>query len=130
MPAYPQGGLAKLLRSNQQGFLFNNESVSVPEMSVAFQLERISHSAYPWGASFELVFSGDPGTFEVDIMVANTDQLANYLQLAMINTLGTSTVTGAHVARYDMATNVWPKFVAAYVRTLTNAVNVTMTVTR
>ncbi len=118
MPGWSIGSTI-LLRTNQQGIMFNNELVTVGELSVAFQLERISRSFYPWGASFEAVFSGNPGTFEIDIMGANSDQEANYLQLGSMTT-ATSIVNGNYVARYDMASNLWPKYVAAYVKTFPN----------
>jgi len=131
MPAYPQGGLAKLLRGNQQGFMFNNELVIVGEFSVAFQLERISHSAYPWGASFEAIFSANPGTFEIDIMGANVDQLANYNLLGSITATNNAT-SGAWVGRYDMASNLWPKFVLGYINKFPSfaTVQVTLQATR
>jgi len=131
MSVYPQGGLATMLRSNQQGFMFNNDLVVVGEMSQAFQLERISHSAYPWGASFEVVFSASPGTFEIDIMGANQDLLVNYNLLGSISATNNAT-SGAWVGRYDMASNLWPKYVAAYVKTFPNfaTVKVTLQVTR
>lgn len=134
MPGYAGTAAATLLRENSQAYLFNNELVSVGEMSVAYQLARVNRSFYPWGLSFELVFSASPGTFEIDIMGANNDVLANYLELASgnITSASGSTVAGAFVARYDMATNVWPKYIAAYVKALQNAstVKVTLQVTR
>ena len=45
----------------------------MPSLTSAFQLERISRSFYPWGASIEVWFSGDPGAFKIDLMGANDD---------------------------------------------------------
>lgn len=124
MPGYQGAGNAALLRTNKQTFLFNNETVSAGSASVAVQLERISHSSYPFGASFQVKFSGAPGVFEVDIQAADTDADGDYVTVASIAAVGSSNVT-----RYDM-TNLWPKFVRALVKTLGNAVNVTVLVTR
>ena len=57
------------------------------------------------------------------------DQAQNYTYLGMIN-LATSYVSGYYVGRWDMPSNVWVKYVAAYMKTLTNAVQTTLQVTR
>lgn len=124
MPGYPGGGQAGLLRTNQQKFLFNNETVAAGSASIAVQLDRIAHSSYPWGASFQLKFAGSPGVFEFDIQVADTDTDADYITVAQLTSVSTTFVT-----RYDL-TNLWPKFVRGFVNTLGNAVNTTLLVTR
>lgn len=130
MPNYTSNAQSQLLRTNQQAFFWNNEFVTAPQLSVGFQLERVSHSFYPWGLSVEVVFSGDPGAFEIDIMAANNDNKANYIQVGSITSASGSTVAGNYVGRWDMPSYIWPKFVAAYVKTLTNPVTVTCQVTR
>src|SRR5882762_12016451 len=85
MPGYPGGGQARLLRTNQQIFLFNNETVAAARESIAVQLDRISHSSYPFGASFQIKFSGDPGAFEVDIQTSDTDNDADYCTINLLN---------------------------------------------
>lgn len=133
MPAYPGQNLAKLLHNNVQGFLWDNEPVVAGELSKAYILERINRSYYPWGLSFEVSFSGNPGAFEIDIMGANNDQITSYNFLGMINATNNSfagSIFTGYVGRWDMPTQLWPKYVAAYINTLTNAVNVTMTVTK
>ena len=126
MSGYAGTGQATLLRENQQKFLWQNEAVAVGSLSVAFQLERITRSFYyPWGLSIELIFSAAPGSFEIDIMGANNDIAANYISLGTI-----STVNSANVGRWDMPINLWPKYIAAYLKAFTNAVNVTVQVTR
>lgn len=133
MPAYPGNDLATLLRDNRQAFLWQNETVAagvIPtstagnSLSLAFQLERINRSFYPWGLSFEVWFSGAPGTFEIDIMGANNDLYTNYVQIGNI-----TAVNSFNVGRWDMPTNIWPKYIAAYMKTLANAVNVTLQAT-
>lgn len=129
MPAYPGNALAKLLRDNSQGFFFNNEAAIAGTYSLAFQIERINRTAYPWGLSFEAWFSGAPGVFEIDILGANNDigipSPGNYVTLGSINS-----VNNANAGRWDMPSNMWPKYVLAYIKTLTNAVNVSVQATR
>jgi hypothetical protein len=125
MPNYTNNSQATLLYENRQQFMWNNESVPAGTLSIAFQIRRTTGTFYPWGTSFELTFSGNPGAFEIDIMGANTDNKGNYIQLGNI-----TSVNGSYVGRWDMPSNVWPKYVAAYVNTLTNAVNITLQVTR
>ena len=131
MPGYAGTAQAAVLHDNQQVYLFRTEKVVVGEASVAYQLARVSRSFYPWGLSFEAVFSASPGTFEIDLMAANNDAAANYISIGTI-TAATSTVAGSYVGRLDMALNVWPKYIAAYVKTSENAstVLVTLQVTR
>jgi hypothetical protein len=132
MPAYPGSNLAKLLHNNVQGFLWDNEIPVVGTLSKAYILERINRSFYPWGLSFEATFSGNPGAFEIDLMGANNDQLINYNFLGSIvqtNNLYGTIFTG-YVGRWDMPTQMWPRYVAGYMKTLTNAVNLTLTVTK
>ena len=133
MPPYPGNNLANILNNNRQHFLWDNElipaSATVGSLSNAFELWRVNQSFYPWGLSFEVAFSGAPGVFEIDIVGANTD--IGYPNPGYYVTLGSiTTVNSSNVGRWDMPTNVWPKYVAAYMKTLTNAVNVTLTVTK
>jgi hypothetical protein len=120
MPAYPGNNLAKLLYENRQAFLFLAELVVAGEASHAYELRRERGASYPWGCSFQLSFSADPGAFEINIQVADTDVDTNYVTVATIDTAP---------GRFDM-TNLWPKFVRAQVGSITNAVNVTLLVTR
>ncbi len=125
MPNYTNSGQAKLLRDNTQGILWAGETVPASTLSIGFLLERINRSFYPWGLSFEVQFSGAPGAFEIDLMAANTDAAGNYIQIGSI-----TTVNSSNVGRWDMPSNIWPKYVAGYIKTLTNAVNTTLIVTK
>jgi len=58
-------------------------------------------------------------------MGANTDVPTNYIQIGAI-----TVANGFGVGRWDMPSNVWPKFVAGYVNALANPVNLTMMVTK
>ena len=125
MPNYTNNALAKMLKDNQQVYLWQNEIVNPGTLSIGFELYRVSRSFYPWGLSAEVVFSGAPGAFEIDIMAANLDNRANY------NSIGTITVVnGSNVGRFDMPTNIWPKYIAGFVRTLANPVALSLQITR
>jgi len=125
MPNYPGTAQATLLYENTQKFLWQNEAVSTGTLSIAYELRRILGFAYPWGLSFEVIFSGTPGAFEIDLMAANNDIAANYVQIGNI-----TVVNSTNVGRFDMPLNIWPKYIAGYVKTLTNAVTTTLQVTR
>ena len=134
MPAYPGSGLAQELQSNRQVYLWETETVPVGtypvSLSVAYQLERVPNVIYPWGLSFELSFSGNPGNFEVDILAANNDIPTSYVKIGSITQSSQIGVSGSYTYRFDMASNIWPKFIAAYLSILTNAVNVTLQATK
>jgi hypothetical protein len=134
MPGYAGNGQAGLVRVNKQAILWQNtDTISAGvypgALSVAYQLERLDNAFYPWGASFEVIFNGNPGVFDIDIVGANIDQAQNYTYLGMINQVN-SYVPGYYVGRWDMPSNIWVKYVAAYVKSLTNAVGATLMVTR
>jgi hypothetical protein len=131
MPAYAGSGQAQLLRENRQVFCWQNETVpasaTTGSLSVAFQLERVRSVSYPWGFSVEVSFSGAPGTFEVDVMGADTDNALYF------NKVGSITAVNANnVGRFDgIGSNLtYPKYVALYLKTLSNSVNVTGQLTR
>jgi hypothetical protein len=123
MPSYPGNALATLLRDNTQKFFWNNETVVTGTLSVAYELERVNRSSYPWGYAVEVQFSGAPGTFELDIMEAETDNIGNYVKVGSI-----VAVNAFNVGRFE-TTSLFPKYVAAYLLTLAGAVNVTAKVT-
>lgn len=125
MPNYTNNAQATLLYENTQKFLWLNESVGASTLSIAYQIHRATGTFYPWGMSFEATFGGDPGTFEIDIMGANTDNKGNYVLLGTI-----TSVNASHVGRWDMPGNMWPKYVAGYIASLGNAVSTTLAVTR
>jgi hypothetical protein len=119
---YVNGGLATLLRYNEQQYLWSpGQSLTAgsgqTSASIAVQLERIARTFYPWGAAFEVGFSGAPGSFEVDIQFAEIDTNASFV------TVGTITaVNASNVGRYDMPNTVFPKYVRGICKTLTNPV--------
>lgn len=132
MGAYPGPNQANFLRDNSLRYMWDNEPVVAGELSVAFMPERINRSFYPYGMSFEASFSGNPGVFEIDIMGANNDVQQNYVFLGSITSTNNAygSIFAGYVGRWDMPSNMWPKYVAGYIKALANAVNVTLTVAK
>lgn len=127
MPAYSGINQAQLLRENKQVFAWQNETVpasATGSLSQAWQLERVRSVSYPWGFSVEIAFSGNPGAFEVDVMVADTDNPTHYIQFTTI-----TQVNSSFVGRADVQ-NCFAKYVALYLNTLGNSVNITGQITR
>lgn len=125
MPNYTSPNQAKLIYENEQRHFWNNETVAAGQLSRGWEIYRVSRSFYPWGLSLEVSFSGAPGIFEIDLMGANTDIQGAYIKIGSI-----TSVNASNYGRLDMPSNVWPKYVAAQVVSLGNAVNVTAVVTR
>ena len=125
MPNYTGSSQACLIRDNQQKWLWNNETVAAGTASIAFQIERVNRSFYPWGISLEIFFSGAPGTFEVDLQDADIDMDSHYVTVDAIST----GMNASYVTRIEL-----PSFYAKYVRvklvTLTNPVNMSVLLTR
>jgi hypothetical protein len=128
MPGYAGVNQAKIIRENSQVFLWQNDAIpasaAVGSLSLAVQLERVRSVHYPWGFSVEVAFSGDPGAFEVGVMVADTDNPNYFIEWTNITQVNTS-----FVGRVDVL-NSWAKYVALYMKTLPNAVTVTGQITR
>jgi hypothetical protein len=124
MPNYTSNDQAALLYENSQEFFWNNETVAAGTLSIGWQFRRVLGAFYPWGFAVEVQFSGAPGTFELDIMGAETDVKGNYVKLGSI-----TSVNSSNVGRFDALT-FFPKYVAAFMTTLGNAVNTTCKVTR
>jgi hypothetical protein len=124
MPNYTANAKAALIRNNTQVFFWNAETVAAGTLSIAFELERVNRSFYPWGYSVEVQFSGAPGAFEVDIMEADTDIAGYFVKVGSI-----VAVSATNVARFE-TTSLYPKYVAVLMVSLTNAVNTTVKLTR
>jgi len=132
MPAYPGPNLADFLRNNSLRYMWDNEIAPAGTLSRSFVLERINRSFYPYGLSFEVSFAANPGAFEIDLMGANTDDPRYYITLGTITAAnnGFGSLFTGFVGRWDMPTNMWPKYVAGYVKSLGNAVALTLTVAK
>jgi hypothetical protein len=128
VPFYPGTGLAVLINTNSQVFLFNAERIGAgtpSKASVAFQLERQKSAAYPFGFAVEIAFSGAPGTFEIDVQGAETDKDANYCTIGSTVTA----VNSSNVCRFE-GVSLYPKYVRIFVKTLGNDVTLTAVLTR
>jgi hypothetical protein len=123
---YPGPGQAALLRPGTYAYLIQNQLWTAGKSSIAVQLERTkSGFFYPVGYSMEVSFSGAPGTFEVDIQTSDTDQDGFYVT----NTKLTSGLNANNVGRIEMV-SYWALFTRVNIPTLTNAVTVTVKMTR
>jgi hypothetical protein len=132
---YPGPGLANLLKSNEQQYLFTAATVppnqvaaangSNASASIAVQLERIKSAFYPFGVSFEIGFSASPGVFEVDVQTADQDKDSSFVTISSL----TGGLNASNVGRVELPT-FWAKYVRVYVKTLPNPVTITALVTR
>jgi hypothetical protein len=123
---YPGAGQAVLLRPGEYLYLFQNTLLVAPQASIAFQIERTkSGFFYPIGFSVEISFSGSPGVFEVDLQTSDTDQDGFFCQAAVLN----GGLNSNNVGRIEW-TNYWALYGRIYVKTLTNAVQITAKATR
>lgn len=124
MPLYPGPGKSTLLYKNRLGYFFQAEQVGAGLVSVAFQLARIDAAMTgPFGASFQLKFSGPPGIFEVDIMTADVDEDGAF---NTINGWNTGSLNASNQGQIQLA-NIWTKFVRGKIVALSNAVSTTLT---
>jgi hypothetical protein len=98
--------------------------VAVGESSIAFQLERVPNVVYPWGMSFDIAFSGAPGTFGIDIQTADIDQDSHYVTL---NSLTTGGLNSSNVGRVELP-NFWAKYTRVKVVSFANYATVTLSV--
>ena len=126
MPSYLGPCQAVLIRENTQQFFWNNETVPAGATSIAFQFARIASGFYyPWGASVEIAFSGNPGPFRVDVQTADTDQNANYILLVS----ATTNLNSYYVGSVQLL-SFWAKYIRLNLGNLTNSVNITAKLTR
>lgn len=126
MPGYDPSQ-TKLLRYNEQKMLLDNETINVvPEASIAVEINRTTGTYYPWGISFEIWFSANPGNCEIDIQTADFDKDSHYCTISSITQADLNT---NFVGRIELP-QFWAKFVRAYVKTLTNSVGVSVMATR
>ena len=104
--------------------LFNNELQAAGVSSIAIGLGA-KDETFPGTLSIEYFFSGAPGAFELDLMTADTDADAFYQQEG----LGMTTVNGFNAGRGEFL-QVTANFARIFIKQLTNAVNLTVRVTR
>lgn len=80
-----------------------------------------SEAKYAPAVTAEILFSGAPGTFEVDLQEADTDADAAYITLPTGGTL--TSVNANNIGRFDLIP-VAGHFLRFFMKTLTNSVNV------
>lgn len=123
---YPGPGKATLVRPGQYLFLLQNQIITPGQSSIAAQLERTkSGFFYPIGFSVEITFAGAPGSFEVDVQTADTDQDSFYV----LNQKITTGLNASNVGRVELP-SYWALFARVNIPTLANAVAVTVKLTR
>lgn len=124
MPGYSGSGQAAVIGQGLQVHLFDHDTVSVSESSIACLISRLQGSFYPWGVSYEIAFSGAPGTFEIDVQTADTDADAYYVTIASITT---GALNAGNVGRIELP-NFWARYTRVKVVSFANAATVNLTV--
>ena len=124
---YPGAGQAVLLRCGEQLTLWNNQVITAgTTTSLAVQVEWIkSGFFFVPKLSVEIVFSGAPGTFEIDVQYAETDTGNNYIA----STTTITTVNSNNVARWDLPAGFFPKYARLFAKTFPNAVTANAIIT-
>jgi len=114
----------KYLSEFDRHLLFNAEAIVAGQASEPVCLKP----GYTAGqvVSVEILFSAAPGAFEIDMQDADTEADAWYQNIVGGQISAVNAIT--FVARAEIT--VKGKFLRALVKTLTNAVNVTVRVTR
>jgi predicted RecA/RadA family phage recombinase len=120
---YAGPGQAPLLRCGEQITVWQAQGILAgTTTSLAVQVEWLkSGFFYVPKLSVELVASGAPGTFEVDVQFAETDKDANYISNStLINAVNTS-----NVARWDLPAGFFPRYARLFAKTWPNPVTIT-----
>lgn len=106
--------------------LFNAEQPSVPQRSISIALPKLPLGLASASVTIQISFSGAPGSYEIDIQEADIDADIYYQNAASGNI---TTAPGSNnTVRADLSVNA--KFLTALLKTRTNAVNVTVLLSR
>jgi hypothetical protein len=124
MPAY-NTLTPPALYAGDTGVAINNEAVVAGYFSQQFALAKDLVNGEPQSLAVEVVFSANPGNFEVDLQTADTDANANYVTKASLS----GGLNGSYVGRIEVA-QMSAKFARLAIPTLQNAVNLTARMTR
>ena len=89
-------------------------------------IARTPNDSYPSSVSVELIFSGAPGAFEVDLQDSDTDADAYFQSIAGASLTAVSANNTARLEQIPLK----GKFARLYIKTLTNAVNIAARLTR
>lgn len=104
--------------------LFNAESPSAPQASMAVYFGDTTNDAAS-AISMEILFAGDPGSFGLLLQTADTDADAFYQNVGMAITALSSNKT----ARSEYP-QIKAKYARAYISSRTNAIAVTVKLSR
>ena len=126
MPVYQGTGMAEHIHTSEQKVLFANERIAVGVASKSLFFQKIRGNYYPPYISFQLSYSGDPGTSQIDVQVSDVDVDSNYVT---IMSLVNSDLNSSFVGRIEL-TNFCARYVRVKQVTLTNDVNITVLATR
>jgi hypothetical protein len=107
-----------------QILLFNAEQPATPQASVQVALANAYENAATQSVSVEILFSGTPGAFSLQPQVADTDADAFYVAEGSAITAVTN-----NFARVEFP-NIKTRFFRVLLSSRTNAVNLTVKLTR
>jgi hypothetical protein len=108
-----------------QFLLFNAEQPAAPQASQQVCLANAPNASSSQSVAIELFFSAAPGAFSIQPQVADTDTDAAYIAEGAAIT----TVNAGNFARVEL-TAIKAKFLRVLLSSRTNAVNLTVKVTR
>jgi hypothetical protein len=108
-----------------QILLFNAEQPTPPQASQQVALGNAYDNASTQAVSIEIQFSGAPGAFSIQPQVADTDTDTAYVSEGAAVT----TVNSSNYARVEL-TSIKAKFLRVLLSSRTNAVNLTVKVSR
>jgi hypothetical protein len=127
MPNYITSGNITAIYPGDQFLLFNAEQPAPGQASQQVCLANAPNATSLPGAAVEIFFSAAPGAFNVQVQEADTDTDAAYITIPTTGTI--TTVSGTNFARVEFPT-LKAKFLRVLLSTRTNAVNLTVKVTR
>ena len=129
MPNYPGiGQTGSLLYQNRQGIFWSMEIPAIGSMSRAFQLGHCKGNGWQGSMSVDVLFATDPGAYQVDVMVADFDQLSAYVVMYSLG--GTNSTTNANFASRLALNSFVGQFIALRMTSRTNNVACTALVSR
>jgi hypothetical protein len=99
MPAYVAGSVVSLAPGDLPYNSFNAEAIAAPEAGQQICLIRPGPVTQIRYGTMQVVFSGAPGSFELDFQESNTDADADYVTIGSI-----TSVDSGNSATFDYQT--------------------------
>lgn len=127
MPAYNTLNPPTALYPGDSGLAFNAEQPATGELSQQFAIAPYQGNS-PASVSVEVAFAGAPGAFSLQVWEADTDILADYIEVPAAG--GVTTVNGNNVARVDLSPFLGAFIAIACIGAAANPVNLTCKITR